>query len=66
MGTRARDLTVRASGQTRLVEVMYDSPDPKFAAQFANTLVSDSLSRAEIRWKASQRTGEGLKLTLTK
>jgi len=37
----ARNLTVRASGNSRLLEVMYESPDPKQAADFANTLVSD-------------------------
>lgn len=55
------NLTVRASGQTRLVEVMYDSEDPKFAALFANTLVSEFIEQSqEMRWKSSQRTGEWL------
>src|SRR5579862_4959770 len=61
MAKARQNLTVRASGQTRLVEVMYDSEDPKFAAQFANTIVSEFVEQSqELRWKASQRTGEGL------
>src|SRR5450432_993165 len=56
-----QNLTVRASGQTRLVEVMYDSEDPKFAALFANTLVTEFIEQSqEMRWKSSQRTGEWL------
>ncbi len=64
-GEGAPNLTVRATGKTRLVEVMYDSEDPKFAAQFANTLVSEFVEQSqEMRWKASQRTGEGLEAHL--
>src|SRR6266436_8161221 len=36
-----RNLTVRTSGNSRLMEVLYESPDPKGAADFANTLVSE-------------------------
>src|SRR5580704_13364118 len=65
MAKARSNLTVRASGMTRLVEVMYDSEDPKFAAQFANTLVSEFVEQSqEMRWKASQRTGEGLEAHL--
>jgi len=65
MAKARQNLTVRASGQTRLVEVMYDSEDPKFAAQFANTLVAEFVEQSqEMRWKASQRTGEGLEAHL--
>ncbi len=40
---------------------MYDSEDPKFAALFANTLVSEFIEQSqEMRWKSSQRTGEWL------
>ena len=65
MAKARSNLSVRASGMTRLVEVMYDSEDPKFAAQFANTLVSEFVEQSqEMRWKASQRTGEGLEAHL--
>ena len=65
MAKARQSSSVRATGQTRLVEVMYDSEDPKFAAQFANTLVSEFVEQSqEMRWKASQRTGEGLEAHL--
>jgi len=61
VGTAQSHLTVRASGETRLVEVLYDSPDPKFAAEFANTLVSEFTELGQkLRWEASQRTGDWL------
>ena len=61
VGQAKGNLTVRASGETRLVEVLYDSTDPKFAAEFANTLVSEFTEMGqELRWKSSQRTGEWL------
>ncbi len=55
------NLTVRASGETRLVEVLYDSTDPKFAAELANTLISEFTEMGqELRWRSSQRTCEWL------
>jgi capsular exopolysaccharide synthesis family protein len=55
------NLTVRASGDTRLVEVLYDAKDPKVAADFANTLVTEFIEKSqEMRWKSSQRTDEWL------
>ncbi len=59
---QAKDnLTVRAAGETRLLEVLYDSPDPKLAADFANTLVSEFIEQSqEMRWKSTQRTAEWL------
>src|SRR6201999_2836214 len=47
MAKARQNLTVRATGQTRLVEVMYASDDPKFAAQFANTLVSEFVEQSQ-------------------
>src|SRR6266568_7155350 len=54
-----RNLTVRTSGNSRLLEVLYESPDPKGAADFANTLVSEfvELSQEE-RWKSAEGTAE--------
>jgi uncharacterized protein involved in exopolysaccharide biosynthesis len=61
VGMAQTHLTVRPSGETRLVEVLYDSPDPKFAAEFANTLVSEFTELGQkLRWEASQRTGDWL------
>ncbi len=56
-----RNLTVRTSGNSRLLEVLYESPDPKVAAEFANTLVSQFIELSqEERWKAAQGTAEWL------
>src|SRR6267142_6900713 len=56
-----RNLTVRTSGTSRLLEVTYESPDPKGAADFANTLVSQFIELSqEERWKAAQGTAEWL------
>jgi succinoglycan biosynthesis transport protein ExoP len=55
------NLTVSASGRTRLLEVLYLSPDPKLAADFANKLVSEFIEQSqEMRWKSTQRTAEWL------
>jgi polysaccharide biosynthesis transport protein len=57
----ADSLKVRASGQTRIVEVLVDSTDPAIAAQFANLLTSEYVDQSmEARWQSSQRTGEWL------
>src|SRR5260221_5682597 len=56
-----RNLTVRTSGTSRLLEVTYESPDPKGAADFANTLVSQFIELTqEERWKSAQGTAEWL------
>src|SRR6266853_292090 len=36
-----KELTVRSVGQTRIIEVMANSTNPKIAAEFANRLVQD-------------------------
>jgi succinoglycan biosynthesis transport protein ExoP len=57
----ARNLTVRAVANSRLIEVLYESQDPKLAAEFANTLVGEFIRQSqEMRWKSTQRTGEWL------
>jgi capsular exopolysaccharide synthesis family protein len=56
-----RHLTVSATGHSRLIEVLYESPDPKLAAEFANTLVSEFIEQSqEMRWRSTQRTAEWL------
>src|SRR5712692_7121262 len=56
-----RNLTVRTSGNSRLLEVLYESPDPKEAADFANTLVSEFIELSqEARWKSAEGTAEWL------
>ncbi len=62
-GARAaiKNLKVRPSGQTRIVEITYDSTDPQLAADFANTLVDEYIETSlESRWQTTQRTGEWL------
>src|SRR6266699_5760177 len=52
-----RNLTIRTSGNSRLMEVLYESPDPKGAADFANTLVGEFIELSqEERWKAAEGT----------
>lgn len=54
-------LTVREIGQTRVVEALYKSNDPQFAADFCNTLATEYIqSNMEARWRMSERTGEWL------
>lgn len=56
-----KNLTVRQLGQTRMIEVLYNSPDPNLAAKFLNSLTADYIeSNMEARWQMSQRTGEWL------
>lgn len=56
-----RNLTVRTSGNSHLLEVLYESPDPQGAADFANTLVSEFVELSqESRWKAAEGTAEWL------
>lgn len=54
-------LAVRAVVGTRLVQVLYDSPNPKFAAEYVNTIANEFIDQnVEVRYQASQRTGEWL------
>ncbi|MGJ5813091.1 polysaccharide biosynthesis tyrosine autokinase [Paludibaculum fermentans] len=56
-----RDMKVRASGQTRIVEILVDSTDAKLATDFANRLTQEYIEQnMDARWKMSQRTGEFL------
>ena len=57
----AGSLTVRATGETRIVEILADSTDPKVAAEFANTLISEFVDRnLDARWQTTQHTSEWL------
>jgi polysaccharide biosynthesis transport protein len=56
-----KHLTVQAFGQTRIAEIYFEDRDPKIAAQFANTLVSEFVTDSrETRWDATQATAEWL------
>lgn len=56
-----QSLTIRQLGETRIIEAVYSSSDPQFAADFLNTLASEYIqSNVEARWKMSEHTGEWL------
>lgn len=55
------NLRARAAGQTRIVEVTYDSPNPKAASDFLNLLTNEFIEQnIDSRWKMMQRTGDWL------
>ncbi|MBV9766940.1 MAG: polysaccharide biosynthesis tyrosine autokinase [Acidobacteriaceae bacterium] len=57
----ARSLKVRVAGQTRILELTVDSPNPRLAADFANTLTSEFIEQnLESRWKTTERTSDWL------
>ena len=52
---------VKASGQTRIVEVTVDSMSPQIATDFANTLTSEFIDQnLEARWQTTQHTSDWL------
>ena len=62
-----QNLTVRTSGNSRLLEITYESPDAQRAANFANTLVSEFIELSqEERWRSAQGTAEWLTSHLDK
>lgn len=57
----AGSLTIKASGTTRIVEVLCDSPDPRLAADFANAIVAEFIEESlDARWRTTEKTGEYL------
>jgi succinoglycan biosynthesis transport protein ExoP len=55
------NLSINNAPQSHLVEIQYDSIDPKFAAEFANGLASESIEQnLDARWEAAQKTAEWL------
>ena len=57
----AANLKVRAVANTRLVEILYDSTDPRVAAGVANALTAAFIQQnLESHWKTTQQTGEWL------
>src|ERR1035441_5189898 len=58
----AANLKVRPQPNTRLVEVLYDSPDPALAADIANPLTAEfSRLNLQSHWQTTQQTGDWLK-----
>src|ERR1700738_84608 len=61
IGWLASRLTVRSSGETRLVQVYFEDRNPRLPADFANTLVSEFVDQShQMRWESTQRTTEWL------
>jgi succinoglycan biosynthesis transport protein ExoP len=61
MAMVASNLKVGIDANTRLVEIRYDSPDPKLASDFVNTLTSEFVQQnLESHLKTSQQTGAWL------
>ena len=57
----AASLKLRAAGQTRIVEILCDSADPRLAADFVNALGNEYIDQSmEARWQMNQRTSEWL------
>jgi capsular exopolysaccharide synthesis family protein len=57
----AASLKLRAAGQTRVVEILCDSTDPRLAADFVNALGNEYIDQSmEARWQMNQRTSEWL------
>ncbi|HTU44705.1 MAG TPA: polysaccharide biosynthesis tyrosine autokinase [Bryobacteraceae bacterium] len=57
----ANSLKVRASGQTRILEIVVESTYPRLAANFVNTLANEFIEQnLEARWQISEKTGDWL------
>lgn len=57
----AENLSVRVSGRTRIVEILYVARDPVLAAKVVNVLANEFIDLCqEMRWRSTQRTGEWL------
>ncbi|MBI4877396.1 MAG: hypothetical protein HY822_22440, partial [Acidobacteria bacterium] len=61
----ASNLKVRTAGQTRIIELLFDSIDAQLAAEFSNALANEFIDQnIEARWKMTQRTGVWLERQL--
>ena len=57
----AHSTKARAAGQTRVIEITADSPDPRLAAAFLNTLTAKFIDQnLESRWKSTEKTADWL------
>lgn len=62
----AASLKVRSALEdNRIVDVSFDAPEPKMAADVVNTLIAEFIQQGlEARWDAAQRTGDWLNTKL--
>lgn len=59
------NLKVRPAGQTRVIEILYDCPNPQLAASIANAVVDEYILRfLELRGSTNQSTTEWLTVQL--
>lgn len=57
----AENLNVQVQTNTRLIELSYDSTDPKIAADITNALAQEFIQQnLTARWETTQKTGEWL------
>ena len=57
----AANLRVKAQANTRLLEVTYDSPDPRLAAEIADAVTAEFIRlNVQSRWQSTRQTGEWL------
>jgi polysaccharide biosynthesis transport protein len=64
-GRLAKDLKVRAVGQTRIIEVSAESSSPQLAADFLNTLCDEYMyQNIRSRYEMSQHTSQSLERLL--
>lgn len=57
----AGNVKVKAAFNTRIVEILCDSTNPKLAADFANTLATEFIEQnLESRWQSAQKIGDWL------
>jgi capsular exopolysaccharide synthesis family protein len=61
LGYARGSLKVHAAGQTRIIELTVDSPNPQIAATYANTISTEFIDQnLETRWKTTEHTGQWL------
>lgn len=57
----SKETKVKASGQTRVIEIVVSNTSPEVAAEYANRLTQEFIEQnMEARWQMTQRTGEFL------
>lgn len=56
-GLPSTEVKVRVVESTRMIEILVDSPDPQYAADYANTLIQEYMDSAmNSRWQSAQRS----------
>jgi capsular exopolysaccharide synthesis family protein len=57
----AKSMSIRSPGDSRVIEVLVDSPDPQLAADYANTLATEYIDQnTDQRLKLNRRTADWL------